>query len=227
MDNQMLEEVKTLAAEYGITVSDARHFQLDMLEQYPGIVPFPLGVAEPNNAAKQPDTASIGLDPELVAAIMRDLEHAQQQAPPDDPLERLAEQLEASDLPPPTETEDASLWTAGEDGLATPHSQEDTDSIANEPDTANTRESQPIASGRRRLVFIGLALLIIAAGITGVLLFRPQSQIETSTETTSTPQTTDAKSFPSTKTTVDPVYVAQKVADTALPHSSPMPSSQP
>ncbi|GIV54461.1 MAG: hypothetical protein KatS3mg039_0979 [Candidatus Kapaibacterium sp.] len=164
MDERTQEHLLTLAAEYGIPGTDSTHFALDTLDRYPGPLPFDLAPVSNN-----PADASTHLDPDLVAAIVSDLERARTAPSADDSLERLAQQLDSLSIPPPSAS---TPLTPEEPGSAIPPSSDEP--IEPEPEHAEaSSDSEPEPPPVRRrsvgrlVVLIVLCLLVV----TGAVLF--------------------------------------------------------
>lgn len=103
MDEFLLDTLRSVSSEYATGTEE--HFLLDRLERYPGKLPFAPAIApQPNEtdatSPQEPAPVLLQLDPAFAAEIAAEVERSRMRraAPSEDPLARLAEQLEAFEL---------------------------------------------------------------------------------------------------------------------------------
>ncbi|GBD06025.1 hypothetical protein HRbin20_01626 [bacterium HR20] len=180
MDEFLLETLHSVSSEYATETGE--HFLLDRLERYPGKLPFaPTTAPQPNEtdttSPQEPAPAPLQLDPAFAAEIAAEVERSRMRrsAPSEDPLARLAEQLEAFELTRAERTEPIGDEQSPSEPTATQNSTHPGDEFAEEHATedhaaGSTAPHQPQHRRTTVLVAIGMLVAIVAS----VVLFRQQ-----------------------------------------------------
>ncbi|GIV56074.1 MAG: hypothetical protein KatS3mg040_0842 [Candidatus Kapaibacterium sp.] len=180
MDEFLLDTLHSVSSEYATGTGE--FFVLDRLERYPGKLPFaPATAPQPNEtdatSPQEPAPVLLQLDPAFAAEIAAEVERSRMRraAPSEDPLARLAEQLEAFELTRAERTEPIGAEQSLPGPTATQTSTHPGDEFAEEHATedhaaGSTAPHQPQHRRTTVLVAIGMLVAIVAS----VVLFRQQ-----------------------------------------------------
>ncbi|RMF34445.1 MAG: hypothetical protein D6747_04775 [Chlorobiota bacterium] len=180
MDEFLLETLRSVSSEFATGMGE--HFVLDRLEQYPGELPFTPACTPQSNetsgtSAQESTAAPLRLDPALAAEIAAEVERSRMRraTTSEDPLEWLAEQLEAFEPPRAESTESISAEQSYSEPTDTHGSIPAEDDVAEEHATEDraaesTAPHQP--QHRRTTVWVAIGMLV--AIVASVVLFRQQ-----------------------------------------------------
>jgi cell division protein FtsN len=227
MDEHILEQLESLAAEYAVPGTEDSHFVLDQLDRYPG--PLPFDAAPQSIEPPAPVEESIQLSPELVAQIISDLQRVRATSSPsaDDPLEKLAAQLDAADVLISQPPQDSSQSLEPTDLLKeVPDSSEaanrvDTDEHVSQSDTYPPRQRR-----RRAVILVGLICAALIAGTSLVFLVDISKQKPGADSIKTQPvATADRQQTDTTVETAPPVVAPVQLSPdtTAKTEPSPLP----
>lgn len=187
MNEQLLDTLNDIAAEYAPVIGGGEHFVLDRLEHYPGILPFSPQPLSADSDQGPPSDAPFRISPELAAVIAEDIQRHRSR-PNDvsaDPIDQLASQL------------DTLTAANNEQGPIFASIEESQSSSPDTPESPTTEE--PVSSdatpaahpGKRRKRTFVVLLLAVVGGVVGGLFLLPYV---TGISTTTQPEKSDLPS---------------------------------
>ncbi|MCX7936534.1 MAG: SPOR domain-containing protein [Chlorobi bacterium] len=157
MMESLVETIQLLARDYAIPSLKEEHFTLNQHNRYPGNLPFPVAEHPVNNTSVD---EPLQLSPALLHAIQEELErHTPSPERVDDPLERLAAQLQEVSIP--NDIEDAS---------DSPSSTDEAHPVTSDIPTAEEQPSPSLSEAATRPHISRRIVILSAVGLFGLLM---------------------------------------------------------
>lgn len=208
MHEGILDALDSLSADYAAPSREEEHFQLDRLDRYPGRLPFSPTVEA---VTSESPGEALRISSALASVLAEDIERGKSArgVVTDDPLDRLAQQLD--EVHPPIEAEPIASEPTNESSPIEDLPIED-ETTPQQPQIATTEPQTPKSSRRRVRYALLIGILVIATA--SIIVIAPriaslripvQQPTATTTEltTTRTPSKLSATASVDTTTSRD------------------------